>query len=162
MTWSRCKGETEQQVLVVQAANVPRNNADGGTKPARTRAASQSESKEECHCTQAAEHLLCSLLAKVRDTLPECGRMPMNFTFTFRGKLRFERLSITELLSCSKGYCIISTFVLYFSQYLLCSKLTLLSGVICVRTSGSNYNSSYAYVHGCTSAASTSLPFKLI
>ena len=38
---------------------------------------------------------------------------------------------VTELLSCSKGYCIISTFVLYHSQCLPCWKSTLLSDVIC-------------------------------
>ena len=38
MTWSRCKGETEQQVLVVQAANSPLNCADRGKNPVQTRA----------------------------------------------------------------------------------------------------------------------------
>ena len=71
---------------------------------------------------------------------------------------------VAKLLSHSKGYCIISTFVLDYSQCLPCSKSTMLSGVICVRTSGCDYNSSYAlaYVHGCTSATSTRLSFKLL
>ena len=46
MTRSRCKGETEQQVLVGQAANSPRNCADTGTNPVQTRATFQSESKD--------------------------------------------------------------------------------------------------------------------
>ena len=64
----------------------------------------------------AAKNLVMSQLPKLRDTWPRRGGMPMNPTFTYCGTLTFKNV----LMNCchiQKG--IISTFVLYHSQYLL-------------------------------------------